>query len=66
MLAKYDLQAGYDMSMNANLLINKQKALEKEREWLEFCKEEYKVMKKQEDEINSIAKKEKWYPDIDY
>ena len=65
-LAKYDLPAGYDMSTNANLLINKQKALEKEKEWLEFCKEEYKVMKKQEDEIHSIAKKEKWYPNVDY
>ena len=66
MLAKFDLPAGYDMSTNANLLINKQKALEKEKEWLDFCKEEYKVMKKQEDEIRSLAKKEKWYPEREY
>lgn len=62
MLARFDLPSGYDMSTNANLLLVKQKALEKEREWLDFCKEEYKLMKKQADEINSIAKKEKFYP----
>ncbi len=66
MLAKYELPSGYDMSTNANLLIVKQKALEKEKEWLEFCKLEYKTMKKQEDEIQSLAKKEKWYPDKEY
>ena len=66
MLSKYDLPAGYDMSTNANLLINKQKALEKEKEWLEFCKEELKVMKKQESELYGIAKKEDWYPDVRY
>lgn len=62
MLARFDLPSGYDMSTNANLLLVKQKALEKEKEWLDFCKEEYKLMKKQADEINSIAKKEKFYP----
>lgn len=62
LLSRFDLPAGYDMSTNANLLIVKQKALEKEKEWLEFCKEEYKIMKKQSDEIHSIAKKEKFYP----
>ena len=66
MLAKFELPAGYDMSTNANLLIVKQKALEKEKEWLDFCKEEYKTMRKQEDEIKSLAKKEKWYPDREY
>ena len=60
-LAKYDLQAGYDMSTNANLLITKQRALEKEKEWLNFCEDEYKKMKKQAVEIESLAKKEKWY-----
>lgn len=66
MLAKYDMQPGYDMSANANLLINKQKALEKEKEWLEFCKDEYKTLKKQEKEIYAYAKKEKWYPEVGY
>lgn len=60
-LARFDLPAGYDMSTNANLLIVKQKALEKEKGWFDFCKEEYKLMKKQEDEIKSIAKREKFY-----
>lgn len=60
-LARFDLPAGYDMSTNANLLIVKQKALEKEREWLDFCKNEYKLMKKQEDEIKSIARRERIY-----
>lgn len=60
-LARFDLPAGYDMSTNANLLIVKQKALEKEREWLDFCKDEYKLMKKQEDEIKSIARRERVY-----
>lgn len=64
MLSKYNLPAGYDMSTNANLLITKQKALEKEREWLQFCKEEYKLMKKQESELNTLAKKEKWYSNM--
>lgn len=66
MLDKYNLAPGYDMSTNANILINTQKALEKEKEWLDFCVEEYKIMKKQLDEIKTHAKKEKWYPDIDY
>ena len=60
-LARFDLPAGYDMSTNANLLIVKQKALEKEREWLDFCKNEYELMKKQEDEIKSIARRERVY-----
>ena len=66
MISKFDLPAGYDMSTNANLLINKQKALEKEKEWLNFCKEELKIMRKQESELYSAAKKEKWYPNVDY
>ena len=60
-LARFDLPAGYDMSTNANLLIVNHKALEKEREWLDFCKNEYKLMKKQEDEIKSIARRERVY-----
>ena len=66
MLSRFDLPAGYDMSTNANLLINKQKALEKEKEWLNFCKEELKLMKKQESELYAAAKKEKWYPGVNY
>lgn len=66
MLSKFDLPSGYDMSTNANLLINKQKSLEKEKEWLKFCKDEYKTMKKQEAEVYAIAKKEKWYPEREY
>lgn len=64
MLSKFDLPAGYDMSTNANLLINTQKALEKEKEWLEFCKNEYAVMKKEYNELYSLAKKEKWHSGI--
>lgn len=60
-LARFDLPAGYDMSTNANLLIVKQKALEKEKEWLDFCKDEYKLMKKQDDEIKAIARRERIY-----
>ena len=56
-----ELPAGYDMSTNANLLIVKQKALEKEKEWLDFCKDEYKLMKKQDDEIKAIARRERIY-----
>ncbi len=65
-LERYNLSPGYDMSTNANLLTAKQKALEKEREWLEFCKEEYKTLKKQLAEAVSLGKKEKWYPNISY
>lgn len=39
-LNKYELEPGYDMSVNANLLIIKQKALEKEKEWQELCDSE--------------------------
>ncbi len=41
-LNKFELDPGYDMSTNANLLIVKQKALEKEMEWYELCKSEIK------------------------
>lgn len=66
MLSKFQLPAGYDMSTNASLLIVKQKALEKEKEWYDFCKDEYKVMKKQDEEIKALARKEKWYPEREY
>lgn len=39
-LSQFELTPGYDMSTNANLLIIKQKALEKEREWEKLCAEE--------------------------
>ena len=65
-LEMYQLPSGYDMSTNASILTTKQKALEKEKEWLDFCKEEYKTMKKQYNEILQLAKKDKWYPDREY
>ena len=39
-LRKFELAPGYDMSMNANLMITKQKALEREKEALRKCKTE--------------------------
>lgn len=41
-LKRYDLEPGYDMSTNANLLIIKQKSLEKEVEWRNLCESEVK------------------------
>lgn len=48
-LSKFELAPGYDMSTNANLLIVKQKALEKEIEWKDLCGSEIT-------EINKIIK----------
>lgn len=45
-LAKFELAPGYDMSTNANLLIVKQKALEKEKEWRNLCKSEIEAIRK--------------------
>lgn len=45
-LAKFELAPGYDMSTNANLLIIKQKALEKEKEWRDLCKSEIEAINK--------------------
>ncbi|MBQ6860312.1 MAG: HD domain-containing protein [Clostridia bacterium] len=51
-LRQFELAPGYDMSTNANLLIVKQKALEKELEWKELCESELKIMKKMFSEMS--------------
>jgi hypothetical protein len=65
-LKKYQLAPGYDMSVNANLLVVKQKALEKEKEHLEFLMDEEDKLQKQYDEICAFAKRENWYQDEKY
>ena len=65
-LKKYELAPGYDMSVNANLLVVKQKVLEKEKELLKTLLEEEDKIQKQYDEIYSYAKREKWYPGEKY
>ncbi len=65
-LRKYELAPGYDMSANANLLVVKQKALEKERERLNLLITERKKLYKQFDEVSKLSKKENWYPDEKY
>ena len=65
-LKKFELAPGYDMSTNANLLTIKQKALEKEKERLDFLLEEEKKLQEQYDETFKLAKKENWYPTEPY
>lgn len=65
-LKKYQLAPGYDMSVNANLLVVKQKALEKEQERLHLLIEEEEKIQKQYEEIRNIAKHENWYQDEKY
>lgn len=65
-LKKYQLAPGYDMSINANLLVVKQKALEKEEERLKFLYDEEEKIQVYYEEIYAIAKKENWYPGETY
>ncbi len=55
-LRQYELAPGYDMSTNANLLIVKQKALEKENEWKGLCESELKLIKKLYNELSKSGK----------
>ena len=50
------------MSINANLLVVKQKALEKEKDRLKFLLEEEEKIQVQYNEIYMLAKQENWYP----
>lgn len=50
-LRKFELAPGYDMSTNANLLIIKQKALEREKQELKKCKEEISNITKIQKEL---------------
>lgn len=61
-LKKYELAPGYDMSVNANLLVVKQKALEKEKERLAELEEEKVKIQVQYEEVYNLGKKENWYP----
>ena len=54
------------MSANANLLISKQKALEKERERLKDLLEEEQKIQSQYAEVCEVAKNENWYPKTKY
>lgn len=45
-LRQFELAPGYDMSTNANLLIIKQKSLEKELEWEKLCASEIEAVNK--------------------
>lgn len=65
-LKKYELAPGYDMSINANLLTIKQKALEKEEEQLQFLTMEEERLQLQYKETYLLAKNENWYPDEPY
>ena len=65
-LKKYELPPDYSMSTNANLIIVKQKALEKEKERLEFLQEEEAKLQEQYEEAYHLAKKENWYPEEPY
>ncbi len=65
-LKKYELAPGYDMSTNANLLVLKQKALEREKNNLDELKEEKRIIQDQYEELYELAKKENWYEDEKY
>lgn len=65
-LKKYELSPGYDMSVNANLLVIKQKALEKEKERLNLLLDEDKKIQMLYDENYNLSKKENWYPEQKY
>ena len=65
-LKKYELAPGYDMSTNANLLVLKQKALEKEKEKLSELEEEEKIIQGQYEELYELARKENWYKNEKY
>lgn len=65
-LKKYELAPGYDMSTNANLIVVKQKALEKEKYILNTWNEEYNRVKDQYELVGDYAKKENWYPKEKY
>ena len=56
-LQKYELAPGYDMSTNANLMIIKQKALEREKELKKKCKEELTNIAKIQKELYKSSKK---------
>ena len=53
-LRKYELAPGYDMSANANLLVMKQKTLEKEIEKMELYEDEQKKINKLMDELGDL------------
>lgn len=55
-LNKYKLAPGYDMSANANLVIMKQKVLEKETERFEKLLKENEELEKQYDIVNKVLK----------
>lgn len=65
-LKKYELAPGYDMSINANLLVLKQKALEKEKERLDVLMDEESKIQAQYEELYILSKKENWYPKETY
>ena len=65
-LKRYELPAGYDMGVNANLLVVKQKALEREKERLKTLQEEEEKIQAQYEETCELAKKENWYPNEKY
>lgn len=54
-LKKFELAPGYDMSTNANILIIKQKALEREKEAEKICKQELNELNKLEKELYKWA-----------
>ena len=63
-LQRYELEPGYDMSANAQLLSSKQKVYEKETEKYNFLMEEREILTKQLKELKELYKNEIFYKDV--
>lgn len=59
-LSKYELESGYDMSTNANILVIKQQKLERMQTELQDLEEEKEKLKKQTKKLEKIIKPEDW------
>jgi hypothetical protein len=63
-LLKFELPSGYDMRTNSNLLINKQKIIEKEEKELRDIQYELEDIDLKYDELVKTAAHETWYKKI--
>lgn len=59
-LSKYELESGYDMSTNANLLVIKKQKLERMQNELKDLKEEMEKLKNQSKRLVKFIKPTKW------
>lgn len=63
-LSKYELESGYDMSTNANLLVIKQQKLERMQNELKELEEEEEKLKAQLKKTEKLVKAEDWIDKI--